>query len=131
MVLVIEPRHRVIRLRLQMGAGNPPAVIGLEHRKAAASGQPVDQRGDEHRLAGARQAGDAEPDRGIEQAVAIIPQRPRGQPRLLDNILETRRHAAALKPELKGAKFVKVPPPKVAIGGPKSSVTFLTCLALL
>ena len=119
-VLVVEARHRIVGLRLEPRVGDPPGGIGLEHRKAAAAGQAVDQRGDEHGLAGARQPGDAEPDGRIEQAVAIIPQRPRRQPRLLDNVLETGSHAAEWNPAM-GA-IAKEPPGKVAIAGPKSSV---------
>ena len=92
MVLVVEARHRVVRLRLQLGAGDPPRGVGLEHRKAAAAGQAMDQRGDEHGLAGARQAGDAEPHGGIEEAVAVIQQGPRRQTRFLDDIGKTEGH---------------------------------------
>ena len=92
-VLIGEAWHRIVRLRLQPGAGDPPRGVGLEHRKPAAAGEAMDQRGDEHRLAGARQAGDAEPDRRIEQVVAIVPQRPRRQARFLDDICKTGSHA--------------------------------------
>ena len=51
-VLIVEARYRVVRLRLEPGAGDPPAGERLEHRKAAAAGQAVDQRGDEDGLAG-------------------------------------------------------------------------------
>ena len=92
MVLVIEARHRVVGLRLEPGAGDPPGRKRLEHRKAAAAREAVDQRGDEHGLAGARQAGDAEPHRRVEEAVAIIQQRPRRQARFLDDIGENGGH---------------------------------------
>ncbi len=52
MVLIVEARHRIIRLRLEMGPRDPPGRERLEHRKAAAAGEAVDQRGDEHGLAG-------------------------------------------------------------------------------
>ena len=71
-VLVIEAGHRIVRLRLEPGAGDPPRRIGLEHRKSAPTCQAMDQRRDEHGLAGARQAGDAEPYGGIEKTLAII-----------------------------------------------------------
>ena len=84
-VLIVEARHRIVGLRLQPRAGDAPGGERLEHRKAAAAGEAVDQRGDEHGLAGARQPGDAEPHRRIEEAVAVIQQRPRRQPRFLDD----------------------------------------------
>ena len=43
-VLIVEARHRIVRLRLEPGAGDPAGGIGLEHRKPAAAGQAVDQR---------------------------------------------------------------------------------------
>ena len=52
MAFVVEARHRVVGLRLEVGAGNPPGRERLEHRKAAAAGEAVDQRGNEHGLAG-------------------------------------------------------------------------------
>ena len=67
MVLVVEPRHRVIGLRLKPCARDPPARQGLENRKTAAANEAVNQGGDEDGLAGARQAGDAEPDRRVEK----------------------------------------------------------------
>ena len=91
-VLIVEARHRIVGLRLEPGAGDPSRGEGLEHRKAAAAGEAVDQRGDEHGLAGARQPGDAEPHRRVEEAVAVIQQRPRRQARFLDDIGKTGGH---------------------------------------
>ena len=93
MVLIVEARHRVVGLRLEPGARDPAGGEGLENRKAAAAGQAVDQRGDEDGLAGARQAGDAEPHRRIEEMLAIVQQRPRRQARFLDDIGKTGGHA--------------------------------------
>ncbi|OIQ64019.1 hypothetical protein GALL_544340 [mine drainage metagenome] len=93
MVLVVEARHRIVRLRLKPGAGDPPCRQRLEHRKAPAAGEAVNQRGDEDGLAGARQSGDAEPDRRIEKMVAEVLQGPRRQSRFLDNIGKTTGHA--------------------------------------
>ena len=53
MVLIIEARHRVVGLRLEPGARDPPGRERLENRKAAATGQAVDQRSEENSLAGA------------------------------------------------------------------------------
>ena len=86
MVLIVEARHGIVRLRLQPGAGDPARGIRLEDRKPPAAGQAVDQRCDEHGLAGARQAGDAEPHGGMEEAVAVVQKRPRRQARFLDNV---------------------------------------------
>ena len=85
-VFIVEARHRVVGLRLQPGAGDPPGGEGLENREAAAAGEAVNQRGDEDGLAGARQPGDAEPNRRIEKVVAIVHQGPRRQARFLDDI---------------------------------------------
>ena len=52
MTFIVKARHRVVRLRLEVGARDPSRREGLEHRKAAATGEAVDQRGDEHGLAG-------------------------------------------------------------------------------
>ena len=52
MVLIVEARHRVVRLRLEPGARDPPGRERLEHRKAPAAGEAVDQGGDEDGLAG-------------------------------------------------------------------------------
>ena len=86
MVLVGEARHRVVRLRLQPGARDTAGGIWLEYRKPSAAGQAVDQCRDEHGLARARQACDAEPHCRIEEAVAVVQQRPRRQARFLDNV---------------------------------------------
>ena len=65
MALVIEPGHRVVRLRRKFGARDPPACKRLEHRKTAAAQQDVQQRGDEHGFRGARQTGNAKPYSGM------------------------------------------------------------------
>ena len=93
MVLIVEARHRVVRLRRELRPRDPARGKRLEHRKAAAAGQPVDQRRDEHGLAGARQAGDAEPHRRVEEVLAIVEQRPRRQARFLDDVGKTGRHS--------------------------------------
>src|SRR5262249_41009760 len=67
MALIGKARHAIIRLRFKAGAGDPPRGKGLEYRKTPAAGQPMDQRGDEHGLAGARQAGDAKSNGRTEQ----------------------------------------------------------------
>ena len=61
MRLVIEARHVVVGLRHQLAPGEPPAGIGLEERQPAAVHEVVDERGDEHGLAGAGKPGHAEP----------------------------------------------------------------------
>ena len=78
--LVVEARHRIVGLRLEPRAGNAPARKRLEHRQAPAMQQMVHQRGDEHRLAGAGEAGHAEADGRVEQARAEFAQRAAGEP---------------------------------------------------
>ena len=63
MLLVVEARHVIVGLGLELGAAHPPAGIGLEERQPAAMDQVVDEGGDEDGLAGPRQAGHAEPER--------------------------------------------------------------------
>ena len=52
MAFVIKARHRIVRLRLEVGARDPPGGERLEHGEAAAAAEAVDQRGNEHGLAG-------------------------------------------------------------------------------
>ena len=84
--LVVEARHRVVGLRRQAGAGDASARKRLEHRKAAAAQQAMHQRGDEHCLAGARKAGDAEPHGRAEQPAAEFGERERREPGLFDEV---------------------------------------------
>jgi len=92
MALVVETRHGVVGLRFELGARDASARQRLEYRKATAAQQAVDQRGDEHRFAGARQAGDAEPDRRIEQMAAVLQQRLCRQTGLFDEVGKTGSH---------------------------------------
>jgi hypothetical protein len=89
MILIGEARYRVVGLGRQAGLRDPAGSRGLEHRKPSAAQQGMDQGGDEHRLAGPRQAGDAEPDSRMEELVAVIGQRLQGQAGLFDEIRET------------------------------------------
>ena len=50
--LVVEARHRVVGLRLEPRAGDAAGGQRLEHRQAAAVEEVVDERREEHRLAG-------------------------------------------------------------------------------
>ena len=95
MVFIVEARHRVVGLRRKPRLRDPPGGERLEDRKTTATGEAVNQRGDEDGLAGARQAGDAEPNGRIEKVVAVIQQRPRRQPRFLDDIGKPDSHAGA------------------------------------
>jgi hypothetical protein len=82
MRLIGEARHGIIGLRREPGAGDAPRGKRLEHWKASATGQAMDNRRDENRLAGARQARDPEPHRRIGEMAAEILDRARGEPRL-------------------------------------------------
>ena len=83
MGLVIETRHRIVGLRLQLRTGDASARERFEHRQASAIEQRMDQRGDEHGLARAGEAGDAEPHGGMDHMAGKIGERASGQPRLL------------------------------------------------
>ncbi len=70
MLLIGEARHRVVGLRIEMRASDAPFGRRGQHRQARLGDEIVDERGDEHRLARARQAGDAEPQRPTAEVVA-------------------------------------------------------------
>ena len=86
MLLVGETRHGVVRLRFEPRPHDAPLGGGGEHRQARARDQIVDERGQEYRLAGARQAGDAEAQR---PAGEIIADRAGDESRLEHEIAET------------------------------------------
>ena len=86
MLLVGESRHRVVRLRLEPRPHDAAFSRGGQNRQARAGDQVVDQRRQEHRLARARQASDAEAQR---PAGEIIADRAGDEPRLEHEIAET------------------------------------------
>ena len=96
MRLVVEAGHGVVRLRLKPRAGEASARHRLEHRKASAAHEPVHERGDEHGLAGAGEAGDAEPDGRLPKIAAEFHQRARGQASLFDELRGAGRHRPRL-----------------------------------
>ena len=59
-LLVGEARHAIVGLRLEIGARDAALSHGREERQAPAGDEIAHQRGDEHRLAGAREPRDAE-----------------------------------------------------------------------
>lgn len=61
MILIGKARHRIVRLRLQRCARDAALGRRAQDRQARAPDQVIDESGDEHGLARARQAGDAEP----------------------------------------------------------------------
>ena len=67
MPLIVEARHLIVRLRLEIGAEHAAVGDGVEERHAGARHEVVHERGDEHGLAGAGEAGDAEPDGRLDQ----------------------------------------------------------------
>ena len=86
MLLVGEARHRVVRLRFEPHPLDAPLGGGGQHRQTRARDQIVDERGQEHRLAGARQAGHPEAQ-GC--AGEIVADRTSDELRLEDEIAET------------------------------------------
>ncbi len=83
MVLVGEARHRVVGLRLEPGPDDAPLGGGGEHRQPDAGDEVADERGQEHRLAGARKPGDAEAQAAAGEEVA---ERTGDEPRLEQKI---------------------------------------------
>ena len=67
MRLVVEARHLVVRLRLEMAGEDAPLRIGREEGQPPARDEVPDERGDEDGLARAGEAGDAEPQRRREE----------------------------------------------------------------
>ena len=65
--LVIEARHGVVGLRLQERRLDPAGACRLKPRHPPPIQQVGHKRGDEHRLARAAEAGDAEPDDRFEE----------------------------------------------------------------
>ncbi len=65
--LVVEARHRVVGLRLQVGGADRPSRRRGEARHPAPLDHVGDERGDEHRLARPAEAGDAEADDGLQE----------------------------------------------------------------
>jgi hypothetical protein len=102
-VLIVEAGHGVVGLRLEPGAGDPAGGERLENRKAAAAGQPVNERRDEHGLAGARQPCDAEPHRRGKQMLSKIHQSPCGETCFLNDIGKLESHMVCEKLELAAA----------------------------
>ena len=90
-VLVLEARHRIVRLLLEQGARDAAGFLRLEQRQPAAMDQIVDEGRDEHRLAGARQAGDAEPQRRRDKAGRALAQRVERDQRLVGESGERRQ----------------------------------------
>ena len=59
-VFIGKARHGVVGLGFEPRPDEPSLGMGAQHGQAATANEIVDERGDEHRLAGARQASDAE-----------------------------------------------------------------------
>jgi hypothetical protein len=68
-----EAGHVVVRLMRQPGAADAPFRGGAEGGKRRALEKMVNQRRREHRLARARQAGDAEPHRRLDELARRLP----------------------------------------------------------
>ena len=86
-LLIGEARHVVVGLRLQPGAQD--AAFAQATRRTGSRPpfeQGVDERGDEHGLAGARQAGDAEPHGGVHEAGGEIRKPARGDARAVNDV---------------------------------------------
>ncbi len=86
MVLVVEARHGVIRLRREVGFRDASARQRFEDRKSSAAHQTMDERGNENGLARTRHAGHAEADGGIDQITAKFEEGPGTDPELLDHL---------------------------------------------
>ena len=75
MLLVGEAGHGVVGLRLEVGAGDAALGHGGKERQPSAGNQAAHQRCDENGLAGARQAGDAQPHGRRHQVERALRQR--------------------------------------------------------
>ncbi len=83
MVLVGKARHLIVRLRRQLGLGEPAFSIGRKERQAAPVHQVVHQSGQKHRLAGARQPGHAKAHGRRDDARQALGKRGRAGPRFI------------------------------------------------
>ena len=72
MLLVFEARHDIVGLRLEIDAHDAPLRRGVEERQPRAGDEIVHERGDEHRLARAREPGDAELQRRRDEAAGEV-----------------------------------------------------------
>ena len=63
-LLIVEAGDRVVGLRLEIGAFDAALGLGKKEGQPPAFHEIADERGDEHRLARARQPGHAETERG-------------------------------------------------------------------
>ena len=88
MLLVGEARHGVVGLRLEPRARDASLGGRGEHRQPRPCDQIVDERGQEHGLAGARQAGHAQAQ---PAAGKVIAERAGDEPGLEDEIGENRQ----------------------------------------
>ncbi len=88
MLLVVELRHRVVRLGFEARPDDATLRGGGQDRQAGAREQIVDERGQEHRLAGAR-----EPSHAQAQGAAgkVVANRAGDEPRLEKKIAEARQ----------------------------------------
>ena len=85
MLLVVEARHRVVRLRLEARSHDAALRGSRQHGQAGARDQVVDKRGQEHRLAGSREPGHTDAER---RAGEIIADRAGDEPGLEKKIAE-------------------------------------------
>jgi len=69
MILIIEARHAIVGLRLEVSADDPMLGVGGKKRQTASRDKVTDKGGYENRLTGTRQSGDAE-TYGRRQVVA-------------------------------------------------------------
>src|SRR5262249_41699541 len=82
-LLIVEARDVVIGLRRERGTADASARIGAEKGEATAMDQVVDEGGNEDRLAGASEPGDAETERWCHDPDGPFRQRGECQARLV------------------------------------------------
>ena len=69
MILIGKAGHAVVGLRPEFGAGEPSLGVNAQNRQPAGPCEILNERDDEHGLAGPRQAGDAKPEAGSAQII--------------------------------------------------------------
>ena len=80
MLLVGKARHRVVGLMGEMRPPDAPLGRGAESREVRAARQMMHESGGEDGLAGAREAGDAEAQGGLNELAGGLPERLRRGP---------------------------------------------------
>lgn len=94
MIFILEAGNGIVGLRFEPDFRNAAGAHGLEHRQPPAVQEIVHQRGDEHRLARPREAGDAETQGRVDEAGRPVGQRVEGDAGIVGKAGQERRQGS-------------------------------------